>query len=93
MGELVRGPLLRTPQGYVVVATLVLYVALAVASGVLGMNPLGRSQTTSLVLCAAWPIVVFLAFTRLGLPEFTPSGWQALWLTVIALMPLTWRFF
>ena len=89
IGALLRGPLLHTPQGYVVLASIVIYAALAVAIAAFDLAvPVVSAGGNALGLCIAWPFVTFLFFVRLGAPSFEASRWQALWLSVAAFMPL-----
>jgi hypothetical protein len=95
IAALLRGPLISTPQGWVVVASVIFYAVLALALTVFGFSPpLGKSLGWALGLCAAWPFIVFLVFIKIGLPSFAPSWTRAAFLTVCASAPLlgaAWR--
>jgi hypothetical protein len=95
IASLLRGPLISTPQGWVVVASAVLYAVLALALTVFGLSPpLGKSLGWALGLCIAWPFIVFLMFIKIGLPSFAPSWNRAAFLTVCAAAPMlgaAWR--
>jgi hypothetical protein len=85
---LIRGPLTSTPQGVVVIASAVTYVALAFAFVVLGLTPpLGKSTSSAVVVCASWPFIVFLQFVAQGLPSFRPSLGRAAFIALCAAAP------
>jgi len=88
VGTLLRGPLLSTPQGFVVIASVVAYAALAFAFLALGLTPpFGKSIASAVIVCASWPFIVFLQFVASGLPSFTPSLSRAAFLTLCAAVP------
>jgi hypothetical protein len=88
--SLLRGPLLFTPQGWVVLATaLISWLLLADAR--LSSQPLVFHQLSErgAALLGAWPILVFLFYVRLCMPHFRSSKLQALLLMASALaLPL-----
>ena len=88
--ELIRGPLLHTPQGWVVVATVGVYTLLALLFGVLDLTPpLGKTVDTFVTICLFWPFIVFLVFAKDGLASsFDPSWCQAAFLMICAVMPM-----
>jgi hypothetical protein len=72
--DLLRGPLLHTPQGWVVVATTVFYAGLALAGAYFGVSPsLAKSPSAFFVVCVAWPMITFLFFVRSSSPNFGAS--------------------
>jgi len=88
VAALIRGPLVSTPQGRVVIASAVAYAALAFAFLVLGLPPpLSKSIGSTVVVCASWPFVVFLQFVAQGLPSFLPSLSGAVFLALCAAAP------
>jgi hypothetical protein len=62
--ELLRGPLLHTPQGRVVLATASFYAVAALLSWLFGVNPLFANSSAFFVVCLAWPFITFLYFGR-----------------------------
>ncbi|WP_157275017.1 hypothetical protein [Dechloromonas agitata] len=92
---LLRGPLVYTPQGLVVLASAVVYFAIAAAYLVFGITPpLGKDIEVVVALCLFWPFIVFLFFIKNGMPSFAPSRRGALFLSVVAGMPVLhvlWR--
>ena len=88
---LLRGPLVSTPQGLVVLASSAFYWALALAYGVLGLvPPPGMMRGTAVVMSLAWPFIVFLLFIRDGMPSFAPSWSKAAFLAIGAAAPALW---
>jgi hypothetical protein len=95
VAALFRGPLVSTPQGWVVVASAVAYAALALAFAFFGLGPpLGKGVAAAVTLCLLWPFVVFLLFVKHGLPSFAPSWSNAVFIAVCAAAPVlyfVWR--
>ena len=93
--DLLRGPLLHSPQGWVVLASAVLYALLALAGALLGVSPLfAKSPGAFFSICAFWPFITFLFYVRCGSPTFSPSVSQAAHVAVAALAPVAyvlWR--
>lgn len=89
IGALLRGPLLKTPQGQIVLITLLCYCALAalIALDVVA-PPLGKTVGSAVVTCVAWPLIVFLFFVKQGAPDFRSSFWDAVTLIAVALLPV-----
>jgi hypothetical protein len=84
----VRGPLLYTPQGWVVLGSAVLYVGLALVVAVSGTAPpVLKTHGAFYVLCVAWPFILFLYFVRLNGPSFVASNARALVLAAVAVAP------
>jgi hypothetical protein len=83
--SLLRGPLLFTPQGWVVLATALLcwtgvaYVWLTHEAG-----PMEAFQSRTVALFGLWPFLVFLFYVRLCTPHFQASWSQTMLLTVSA---------
>ncbi|WP_310568189.1 hypothetical protein [Hydrogenophaga sp.] len=93
--ELLRGPVLHTPQGWVVLATGALYARLALLTHTIGTSPsLGKTSSEIVVVCAFWPLIPFLMFVRTSGPEFRPSVATATYLAAAAVAPFVyagWR--
>jgi hypothetical protein len=91
--ELLRGPLLHTPQGWVVIATGLIYAVAALLGLVFGVNPLfAKTSSTFFVLCVGWPFITFLYFVRSSAPHFAPSKVRAVELAITAILPLGFAF-
>lgn len=89
VSALLRGPLLSTPQGWVVLTSFVGYYALAgLFALALIPAPLGKAIDTAVILCLFWPFIVFLCFVKEGAPSFKPSLWQTLFVASAALAPV-----
>ena len=86
---LIRGPLLHTPQGLVVLAASALYLIAATLIAV-GLLPAPfRWPTWSTVgLFVFWPFVMFLLFVKWNQPDFRASWPAAVWLLLCALAPI-----
>jgi hypothetical protein len=95
LSSLLRGPLLNTPQGQVVIATAVCYLALAVLISLgLVVPPIKSGMPGAIVGCFVWPFIVFLYFVKSGLPSFTPSWFEAAFLALCSFLPvgfILWR--
>jgi hypothetical protein len=83
--SLLRGPLLFTPQGWVVLATAILCWSW------IGYLWFGRgaeiatiSGDRELLIFSTWPFVVFLFYLRLCSPHFQASWTQSLLLAITA---------
>jgi hypothetical protein len=71
---LLRGPLITTPQGWVVIFAAIVYFTLAVTFGAFDLAPqLVKSPSVAITICIFWPFIVFLQFVKSGLPSFKPS--------------------
>ena len=85
---LLRGPLLQTPQGWVVLAYAVVYLAAAGVVWLLQLPPpIGKTREVFLSLCFVWPFIVFLMFVRHGSPSFGGSWSATAWLVVYGALP------
>lgn len=89
--NLLRGPLLHTPQGWSAIAAAVLYafIAIALMLGVIA-PPLGKDLGSVLVICAAWPLITFLIFVKHSLPDFLPSWGKAIFVCICAVAPIAY---
>jgi hypothetical protein len=89
------GPLLRTPQGWVVLAFSVFYFFGALLFGTFDVEPPLAFRTQNLVgMCVAWPFLLFMYFVKEGAPSFVPSPTRAAWLAFLAAFPVLyfiWR--
>ena len=87
--NLLRGPLLRTPQGWVVLAGLCSYLLLALLFSLEAIKPpLGKDISSAVVICFFWPLITFLFFCKEGAPNFEPSWRQAALVGICALAPI-----
>jgi len=89
--ELLRGPLLRTPQGLVVLGVCAVYLGLLPLSYAGIFQPFGKSNSVATLMCLAWPFITFLAFIWEGsstTPEFKPSVIRTIWLVICGMAPL-----
>lgn len=95
--DLIRGPLLHTPQGWVVLASVALYALLALAVWLFGVSSaLGKTPGVALALCFFWPLINFLMYVRWNSPYFKASWSSAAYLLVVALAPVAyaaWRLY
>ena len=89
--SLLRGPLLHTPQGWAVLATVAVYVFIA-AILALGFStpPLGKDLASILVVCAIWPFITFLIFVKHNLPDFRSSWGNAVFVSICAIAPIAY---
>jgi hypothetical protein len=92
VGDLLRGPLLHTPQGIVLVIVAGVYwvAAMLFWSGVLAPVP---SVESPALVCALWPLLMFVMFVYHSSPGFAPSWWETGWTVVYALLPVVFFFF
>jgi hypothetical protein len=90
LGELLRGPVLHTPQGIVLVGASVCYVLLGLALLAFGdaLGALGKKQLW--LGCFVMPLLLFLFFVRNNAPGFEPSVKNAIWGVVLAGFPLAY---
>jgi hypothetical protein len=86
VSSLLRGPLVRTPQGWVTVASAIaswFWAAYVVATG--ASEPIAQEPGRAVTLLIIWPFLVFLFYVRLSMPHFRSSWVQACLLAVSAL--------
>lgn len=82
---LLRGPLMFTPQGWVVLATSAACWSWAAYLWLSGSSIIGAHEAErELVLLLAWPLLVFLFYVRLCMPHFRASWTQTAYLAVTA---------
>jgi hypothetical protein len=92
VSRLLRGPLLHTPQGLVVVAWTGAYLLAALVAYLVGWSPWqGKFQSGFIALCFAWPVIVFVMFIRDNHPEFKRSWGRATWLVIYGALPMLFR--
>ncbi|MGN6829869.1 hypothetical protein [Paucibacter sp. M5-1] len=85
---LLQGPLLFTPQGWVVLASALTYWSWGAYVWITGQVPLfWKDASDALTLLLAWPFVVFLCYVRSSSPHSQASWWETfhLLLCVLAL--------
>ena len=91
VSDLLRGPLLHTPQGWIVLASafVCLVLALLYWGGVLDLP---RAKTLDMVLtcCIFWPFITFLQFLKYNAPDFSPSWGNALLAAILAFAPIAY---
>lgn len=91
VAKLLRGPLLRTPQGWLVLAGLAGYWLLALLFGIGALiPPLGKDLGSAVVVCLAWPLITFLYFVKNGLPDFEASWGRAAMVGACVLAPVAY---
>jgi hypothetical protein len=82
---LLRGPLLFTPQGWVVLLTALLCWAWVVYALFTREAPLSEAlQGRAVSMLSLWPFLVFLFYVRLCTPHFQPSWNKAMLLAISA---------
>jgi hypothetical protein len=95
VSALFSGPLLHTPQGWVVLAFSAVYFFGALLFGVFDVEPPFALRTPDVVfICISYPFILFLFFVKNGIPSFVPSLSGTAWLSFYALFPviyLLWR--
>lgn len=88
--EWIKGPLLSTPQGWVVLLSSMVYGVLAAGFWGFGLAvPISASRESTGVFCACWPFIVFLFFVRDALPASTRLGLAPIYSRL--LRPLPWH--
>jgi hypothetical protein len=94
VAALLRGPLLRTPQGNVVLLFTACYLIAAVLVGLFGFAPwAGWTSGKFVAVCLAWPLILFLYFVRDNQPSFLPSWSSATWLSLCGAAPPLYMLF
>lgn len=97
VAQLLRGPLLHTPQGWVVLASVALYAGLALLAALLGVSPtLAKTPGAFFVVCLSWPLITFLMYVRSNAPSFNASLSRAVHVAIVALCPVgyaVWRLY
>ena len=95
VSQLLAGPLLTTPQGWVCIGASIAYLGAALIFSLTEADPpFGWSSAKTGTLFAVWPALLFLYFVKDNLPSFTPSWKAAGWQAFIATLPLLlgyWR--
>jgi hypothetical protein len=83
---LLRGPLLSTPQGWCVVLTAVAYWLWAAIMALTGAHwPFKHGTGQGIAGLIFWPLLMFLLYVRMCMPEFQASWSKAAQLVVAAL--------
>ena len=94
VGALIRGPLLRTPQGLVVLLFTTVYLVAAALCEFWGIVPwAGWSPERFTTLCLGWPVILFVFFVRDNQPCFLPSWSNSAWLCLCGAAPLAFVLF
>jgi hypothetical protein len=88
VGAFIRGPLVHTQQGIVVLVFSALYLVAAFLFAFADVAPPSPwRQANAVGLSLVWPFILVLLFVRSGYPDFSPSWRSALWLTACAITP------
>ena len=93
ISELIRGPLVRTPQGLVFLSFSLGYLLCGLAFLWAGMQPPlpFRNRDVAATCCFVWPFMLFILFLKGGLADsFVPSWTRAAWQAVYAMMPVAY---
>jgi hypothetical protein len=92
--ELLRGPLLHTPQGLAVIGCSIAWLC---AAGVVWLfqwpPPIGRSREVFYVLCVLWPFILFVLFIRHSTSDFRSSWGTAAWIAFYGALPVLFRLY
>jgi hypothetical protein len=88
IGELFRGPVLRTPQGWVLLAGSVTYVALGALLLAAPSHIVSDAIQKLWIGCFFMPLLLFLCFVRTNSPTFERSSPNAAWGAVLTLFPI-----
>jgi hypothetical protein len=92
VSALLRGPLLHTPQGLVVLAWTGAYLLAALVAYLYGWTFWqGKFKLGFIALCFAWPALIFVMFIRDNRWEFERSWRKATWLVIYGALPLLFR--
>lgn len=90
--ELLRGPLLHTPQGLVVVICAIAYLS---SAGIVWLfqlpPPIGKTREIFFIVCISWPFIVFLMFVRDSTADFRSSWATATWVAIYGSLPIIFR--
>lgn len=83
--------MLHTPQGWVVLVSIGIYLILALLFwfGVIGL-PLGKNLESILVVCLFWPFITFLLFVKHNISDFSPSWSRASFVAICAFAPVAY---
>ena len=88
ISALLKGPLLHTPQGWVVMCFSALYLLLAVTLEVSGVDP-WRGFLNATGFCVVWIFFLFAVFISAGRPSFVASWRKGILIAIIASAPIT----
>jgi len=87
--DFLRGPLLSTPQGWVVIGFSAIYLIFGFLILWIGLPQIFSLKTDVLAtICFLWPGILFLYFVRVSSPSFFPSFLEAAWLCFYAIAPI-----
>ena len=89
LSALLRGPVLHTPQGMVLLVASTVYVLVGLLSFAIGEKVATPSVAEKFgVWCLLVPLVLFVLFVRMNGPKFQPSKANAAWGTLLAALPI-----
>jgi hypothetical protein len=89
VSSLLRGPLIHTPQGIVVVFSSILYLMAAALFSFTDITPpFGYSSAKTVVFCIGWPVIMFMLYIKKNLPQFEPSWSEAGFLAFCSPLPV-----
>ncbi|WP_132325295.1 MULTISPECIES: hypothetical protein [Methylomonas] len=89
--DFIRGPLLTTPQGWVVVGFSVIYLGIGLLTLFVEFPAtLDLSADKTSAVCMLWPFLLFVYFIRdSGLSNFSPSLENTIWLVFWGMAPIS----
>lgn len=94
VSDLVRGPLLHTPQGIAVVICALAYLNAACIVWLFQLPPpIGKTLEVFFLLCVGWPFIVFLMFIRHSPSDFRSSWATAAWIVFYGALPAVFRVY
>jgi hypothetical protein len=89
VSDLVRGPLLHTPQGIAVVICVLANLNAACIVWLFQLPlPNGRTREVFFVLSLGWSFIVFLVFIC-----HSPSNFRSSWITFYGVLPAIFRVY
>lgn len=91
VSSLLRGPLIHTVQGRVLIGATLGYASLAALLWAHVFSTVPETQLNSLAWgCLIYPGILFLMFVKHSAPAFKSSWGTALYLMVLSVLPLAW---
>lgn len=92
--DLLRGPLLHTPQGRAVLFWAIAYLSAAAVVWLFQLPPpIGKTREVFIALCVVWPFIVFLMFIRHSTSDFRSSWPTAAWVAFYGALPVAFRIY
>jgi hypothetical protein len=91
LGSLLKGPLLKTPQGRVVVGTIIGYLILAFLLAIEVVAPPNKMEVSNAIgFCVMYPLIIFVIFLKYGVfphSSLRPSWFYVAFFTLCAFIP------